>query len=147
MKIWIVVAAMFVAQTAAAVAQTAPTAAQTGQVVSSTGTWAVVGDVQGVPVILTCSLVEADMKLTGTCTDEMKRPHGLAGTKKDNTVSWSFATDYEGSPITVTMVGVLDEAGVKMAGVIGVDPMGVDGTFSATRQAAATPTAVPSTAS
>jgi hypothetical protein len=112
---------------------------------SSTGTWKVVGDVQGVPVILSCSLVEADLKLTGACVDDQKKSHLLAGDVKDQTVTWAFNTEYEGTPITVTLVGVLDPAGAKMAGTIGVDPMGVDGSFVATLVPAAAPATAPAT--
>jgi hypothetical protein len=104
---------------------------------STTGTWAVVGDVMGVPVILTCALVEADHKLSGTCTDDQKRSHALAGVTKDSNVSFAFDTDYEGTPITISMTGVMDDTGGKMSGSIAVAPMAVDGTFSATRQLAA----------
>jgi len=107
----------------------------------STGTWKVVGDVQGVPVILSCSLVEADLKLTGSCVDDQQKSHLLAGDVKDQTVTWAFNTEYEGTPITVTLVGLLDPAGAKMAGTIGVDPMGVDGSFVATLVPAAAPAA------
>jgi hypothetical protein len=107
----------------------------------STGTWKVVGDVQGVPVLLSCSLVEADLKLTGSCVDDQQKSHLLAGGVKDQTVTWAFNTEYEGTPITVTLVGVLDPAGAKMAGTIGVDPMGVDGSFVATLVPAAAPVA------
>ncbi len=109
----------------------------------STGTWKVVGDVQGVPVLLSCSLVEADLKLTGACVDDQQKSHLLAGDVKDQTVTWAFNTEYEGTPITVTLVGVLDPAGAKMAGTIGVDPMGVDGSFTATLVPAEAPVAAP----
>ena len=112
-------------------------AGQAVPVPSTTGTWAVVGDVMGVPVILSCALVEADHKLSGTCTDDQKRPHALAGVTKDSNVSFAFDTDYEGTPITISMTGVMDGAGAKMSGSIAVAPMGVDGTFSATRQVVA----------
>jgi hypothetical protein len=117
----------------------APLAGMTG----STGTWKVIGDVQGVPVILTCSLVQADSKVTGACVDDQSKSHPLTGEVKDQTVSWAFATEYEGSPITVNLSGTIDATGAKMAGTIAVDPMQVDGTFNATLQpttpAAATP--------
>ncbi len=100
----------------------------------STGTWKVVGDVQGVPVILTCSLVEADSKLTGTCVDDQSKSHPITGEVKDQTVSWAFGSEYEGTPITVNLAGTIDATGSKMAGTIAVDPMQVDGSFSATLQ-------------
>jgi len=103
----------------------------------STGTWKVVGDVQGVPVILTCSLVEADSKVTGTCVDDQRKSHAVTGEVKDQTVSWAFSSEYEGTPITVNLAGTIDATGAKMAGTIAVDPMQVDGSFSATLQPSA----------
>ncbi len=123
---------LLVAGLMVAVSSSLPAAGPMTASAGSTGTWKVVGDVQGVPVLLSCSLVEADLKLTGTCVDDQQKSHPLAGGVKDQTVTWAFNTEYEGTPITVTLVGVLDPAGAKMAGTIGVDPMGVDGSFVAT---------------
>jgi len=102
------------------------------------GTWKVVGDVQGVPVNLSCTLVEADSKVTGACVDDQSKSQPVTGEVKDKTVSWAFSSDYEGTPITVNLAGTIDTSGSKMAGTIAVDPMQVDGQFSATLQAVPT---------
>jgi len=104
---------------------------------SSTGTWNVTGDVQGVPVILSCALVEADHKLTGSCVDAENKTHAVTGDVKEMTLTWAFDTEYEGTPITVSLAGTMDATGAKMAGTMFVTPMSVDGTFSAIKQVAA----------
>ena len=125
---------------AAAPASPAPAtpAAPPAAVLPVNGTWKISGDVQGVSVEMSCALtVGADKTITGTCTDNAgsgTTPHPVAGTVKDQTMSWSFNSDYQGTPITIGMSGVVDATGAKMAGTIAVDPMGVDGTFTAVLQ-------------
>jgi hypothetical protein len=101
--------------------------------VPAAGTWAVSGNVQGVPVNLSCALTTAaDMTVSGSCVDSDTKTHAVTGKVKEQTLTWSFNSEYEGSPITVTLTGVVDETGAKMAGTIAVDPMNADGDFSAT---------------
>ncbi len=107
------------------------------------GTWKVVGDVQGVPVNLSCTLAETEGKLSGACIDDQSKSHPVTGEIKDKVVFWAFNSEYEGSPITVNMAGTLDTTGAKMSGTIAVDPMQADGQFSATLQTAP-PAATPS---
>jgi hypothetical protein len=125
------------AQTTAPTAPAAPPAA----VLPASGTWKVTGDVQGVSVAMTCLLtLGADQTITGNCTDNAgssTAPHPVTGTVKDHTLSWSFNSDYQGSPITVGLTGTVDATGGKMAGTIAVDPMSADGDFTAVLQVAA----------
>lgn len=101
--------------------------------VPETGTWTVAGDVQGVPVNLSCVLTLApDMTVGGTCTGDDSKARAVTGKIKDQTLTWSFDSEYEGSPITVTLTGVVDVSGAAMAGTIYVDPVDADGDFSAT---------------
>lgn len=101
--------------------------------VPTMATWVVTGNVQGVPVSLSCSLTTAsDMTVSGSCVDDQSKSHPVKGSLKEQTLTWSFDSEYQGSPITVTLTGVVDETGAKMAGTIYVDPMSADGDFSAT---------------
>ena len=128
-------------------AQTAPAPSVPLKNAAVAGTWTVTGDVQGFPVNLSCVLVQTDAALTGTCVDVNGKTQQIAGTVKGQTAAWAFNSNYEGTPITVTLTGVVDATGARMAGTIGVDPLGADGTFSAALQPAApmaTPTAAPS---
>ncbi|WP_263380266.1 hypothetical protein [Granulicella paludicola] len=120
----------------APVTQAPPTA-----VIPTNGTWKVTGDVQGVSVAMTCALtLGADKAITGTCTDNTgstSTPHPVTGTVKDQTLSWSFNSDYQGTPITVGLTGTVDPTATKMSGTIAVDPMNADGDFTAVLQVAA----------
>jgi hypothetical protein len=103
---------------------------------SAAGTWKVEGDVQGNPVKMTCVLAEADHKLTGTCTgagdDPTARP--LLGQVTDKGLAWRFDSQYQGTPITLTMTGELATGGTKMNGSIAVSPFDAYGTFAAVKQ-------------
>jgi hypothetical protein len=100
--------------------------------VPTTGTWTVTGNVQGTPVNLSCALTTAaDMTVSGSCVGDDTKTHVVTGKVKDQTLTWSFNSEYDGSPITVTLTGVVDDTGAKMAGTISVDPMNADGDFSA----------------
>jgi hypothetical protein len=111
-----------------------PAAKPTPSPLSSTGTWKVSADVQGTPVNLTCTLAEASAKLTGACTGDDGAQRALTGEVTAKGLSWKFDSAYEGSPITVFLSGSLTPDSAKMNGTMSVSPMGVDGTFSATRQ-------------
>ena len=101
--------------------------------VPTIATWVVTGNVQGVPVSLSCALTTAsDLTVSGSCVDDQTKSHPVKGTVKEQVLTWSFDSEYEGSPITVTLTGVVDDTGAKMAGTIYVDPLSADGDFSAT---------------
>ncbi len=103
-----------------------------GAAVPATGTWVVAGNVQGVPVNMSCALtVAADNTVSGSCIGDDTKTRSVTGTVKDQTLTWSFNSEYEGSPITVTLSGVVDDSGAKMSGTIYVDPMNADGDFNA----------------
>jgi hypothetical protein len=104
---------------------------------SAAGTWKVSGDVQGVPVLMTCVLaIDGNQKITGTCTDsDTTNAHAVTGTAKVASLTWTYSSEYQGTPITVTMNGHVDDSTSKMDGTIEVDPFAADGTFSATKQA------------
>lgn len=110
-----------------------------------TGSWKIAGNVQGIPVVVTCAMVETDdLKVTGACVDDQNKSHPMTGLVKDQAISWNYASEYEGTPIVITWTGTLDATGVKMVGTIAVDPFGVDGDFTATMgTAAATPPTTP----
>jgi len=64
---------------------------------------------------------------TGSCksdTGEVK----LTGTVDGKKVTMKFDTEYNGSPLTVTYTGTLDDSG-NVQGDADVEPMGVTGDF------------------
>jgi type 1 fimbria pilin len=100
------------------------------------GNWKVTGDVVGNAVELTCAFTQDGKKLTGSC----RRPGSdkadeIAGEVDDKKVTWKFDTSYNGQSITLTFSGALD-APSKLKGGIDVQPYGVSGEFSATKEEA-----------
>ena len=105
----------------------------------SSGSWKVNGDVEGVPVILTCAIVETDKVVSGSCTSDDGAIHMIKGKVQDKVVTWTFDSTYQGQPILVTLSGTIDTTGLKMTGSIAVDPLQTDGEFTATKQPSVIP--------
>jgi hypothetical protein len=109
-----------------------------------TGTWKIAGNVQGIPVLVTCAMVQTpDLKVTGACVDDQSKSHPMSGIVKDQQLSWNYASEYEGTPIVITWTGTMDATGAAMKGSIAVDPFGVDGDFTATMGATPPPATTP----
>lgn len=99
------------------------------------GDWVLTGDVQGVAVSDVCTLIQTDAKLAGSCSTAGKK-YDATGSVDDKKITIKHAGEYQGDPLTLTYSGVIgDDGGFK--GVIMVDPMGVDGTFTAKKAVAA----------
>ena len=107
------------------IAQTTPPA---------TGTWAVAYEVAGLSITMSCVVTQADAKLTGTCTGDDKVAHPLTGEVKDTSITFKFDKTYDGSPITNTFIAPRGLESGKMTGTMSVAPLGVSGTFTATKQ-------------
>jgi hypothetical protein len=96
------------------------------------GQWSVHNSVAGNDSDQDCKFAVADGKLSGTCDSEGKQVQ-VTGSITGNNVSWSYQTDYEGSPLTVAYSATLDNAD-KISGSIDVQEYGVSGDFTAIRQ-------------
>ena len=102
---------------------------------TATGTWKIDAKVQQTQVAMTCVLAETEHKLTGNCsTGDDTTPRALTGITTAKGLGWRFDTAYQGQPITVSLSGTIAADGGKMNGIMSVAPMGVDGTFVATKQ-------------
>ena len=100
-----------------------------------TGSWHITGSVADNPVDITCALVQKDALLTGSCARKDGKSTDLTGSLKGGSVSWHYATVFNGEPITVTFT--CDKPGEStMAGKITVDPYGTEGAFNATKSGA-----------
>lgn len=102
--------------------------------VNITGVWKVDSETVG-----NVSSVLMPIKQDGTkLTISMKMPDGkevtVTGKVEGKKVTWAFTSEWEGNPLTVNYAGTLDEAGVKITGTSDVQPMGIEGTFVATKQ-------------
>ena len=100
--------------------------------VSLTGTWTVDQDIAGNASSGTVVFKQDGQKLTGV----MKGPDGqelkLTGDVSGNKVTWKYTSEWEGNQLTITFSGTIDPSGTITGSVV-VDPMGVEGTFSAKR--------------
>ena len=83
----------------------------------------------------TCTFTQKDTELTGTCEGDNGKDD-ITGKVQGNKVTWSFKTDYNGSPLTVSYEGKLD-SDAKMTGATHVAEMGLDGDFIAVKDTGA----------
>jgi hypothetical protein len=83
----------------------------------------------------TCTFTQKDTELTGTCEGDNGK-NDITGKVEGNKVTWSFKTEYAGSPLTVSYEGKLDPD-AKMAGATHVAEMGLDGDFTAVKDTGA----------
>jgi hypothetical protein len=95
-----------------------------------TGQWTVHNSIAGNESDQECKFVQTENKLTGTCGVEEKEVR-ITGSIDGNKVTWKYESEYNGSPLTLTYTGTLDDSG-KIAGSVDVDPFGVTGDFTAT---------------
>jgi hypothetical protein len=111
-------------------------AAPAADEVSASGLWKVDGEVMGTPVKMTCTLIETDRKLSGTCAGAADgfTAHKIAGQVKAQKAEFHFQTSFGGNPIMLIVNGTLNEDCSKMEGNLDVEPMAVGGSFEAVRE-------------
>jgi hypothetical protein len=100
-----------------------------------TGDWTIAGEVQGVGVDEVCTFVQTEAKLAGSCELTGKK-YDTTGTVDGKKVVFKHGGEYNGDALTLTYTGVMAEDG-SLSGSIYVDPMAVDGSFSAKKKVAA----------
>jgi len=96
---------------------------------SVTGKWKVHSSIAGNDSDVNCSFTQSGGDLSGSC----QGPQGdvkVTGKVDGKKVSWWYQMDYNGSPLTMTNMGILDAG--KITGTVTVDPFGVSGDMSAT---------------
>lgn len=98
---------------------------------SLSGTWQIKGDVVGNPLDQACEIKQAGATLSGTCTGQAGEKLPLTGEVKDGKVVFKYASDYQGTALTIVFTSTASTA-KQLKGSIEVQPMGVTGTFSAT---------------
>ena len=100
-----------------------------------TGSWTVDNDIAGNTSTAPVVFKQEGNKLTGV----IKMPEGkelaISGEIKDQKVSWKYDTEWEGNPLTMAYTGTIDASGA-MSGTVEVQPMGVEGTFTAKKSEA-----------
>jgi hypothetical protein len=97
---------------------------------SISGKWTVHANIAGNESEALCTFTQKDTELTGTCKTD--NGEGQAAGKVDGTkVTWSYKSEYNGSPLTVKYSGTFDSAANKISGAVDVEEFGVDGDFTA----------------
>ncbi len=95
-----------------------------------TGQWQVHSTIAGNENNLTCTFHTKEQDLTGTCTSDNGTVN-ITGKIDDKKVTWSYKSDYNGSPLTVNYEGKR-ESGTKITGTVTVAEFSVDCDFTAT---------------
>lgn len=99
------------------------------------GTWTLNGDVEGVTYTATCIFAQKDNVVTGNCGDG-KVTHELKGKIVGDIITFTHDSTYNDDAITMNYTGKIGTDG-KFTGSVEVEPYGSDGTFTATKTAAA----------
>lgn len=105
--------------------------------VNITGVWKVDSETVGNTSSALMPFKQDGTKLTATMKSAEGKEMTVTGKVEGKKVTWSFTSDWEGNPLTITYVGTLDDAGVKMTGTSDVQPMGIEGSFVAEKQTGA----------
>jgi hypothetical protein len=93
------------------------------------GKWNVHLSIAGNDSDTMCVFTQKEADLTGSCTSDGVE-HPLTGKVDGQVFTWSYKSDYQGSPLTVKYKGSLDPSATKLKGTVVVDEFGVDGDFS-----------------
>ena len=107
-----------------------------------TGKWKVHASIAGNDNDALCTFTQTGNDLSGTCAAAMGSTK-ITGKRDGKKVTWSYNSEYNGTPLTVKYDGTLDSG--KIAGGVTVDPFGATGDFTATAapDTANEPAAVP----
>lgn len=95
-----------------------------------TGKWSIHNSIAGNEGDQSCMLVQAENKLTGTCTSQDKGVQ-IIGSVDGNKVTWKYGSDYNGSPLTLIYTATPDDSS-KITGNVEAQPFGVSDDFTAT---------------
>jgi hypothetical protein len=97
--------------------------------VSLSGKWTIHLNVEGNESNPECTFIQKDSDLSGSCaTENGDKP--LAGKVDGQKITWSYDSEYEGTPLTVKFSGTIDSAATKLVGSVSVEQFGVDGDFT-----------------
>lgn len=94
------------------------------------GKWSVHTSISDTEHDQTCTFVQKGESLTGACTLDQGSAN-LTGTVEGASVTWKYASEYQGTPFTATYQGKLD--GNTITGTTDIDAFNVSGEFTATR--------------
>lgn len=97
---------------------------------SLSGKWRIHSNISGNENDQTCTFTQTDNDLAGSCTTDsgVAKVTGKIDGKK---VTWSFKSEYNGSPLTVNYEGTVNSE-TKISGTVNVPEYSADGDFTAT---------------
>ena len=98
---------------------------------SIAGKWQVHTSISGNESDAVCTFAQKDDALTGNCASD-RGTFEITGKINGTKVTWSYKSDYNGTPLTVKYDGAVDAA-AGMKGSVAVPEFNVDGNFTATR--------------
>jgi hypothetical protein len=97
---------------------------------SLTGKWILHYSISGNDGDLDCTFNQTDQDITGACKHEAGNV-SVTGKVQDKGVTLQYKTEYNGEELTVIYTGKFESA-EKISGTVMVQPMGVEGDFTAT---------------
>lgn len=97
---------------------------------SIAGKWQVHTSISGNESDAVCTFAQKDDALTGNCASD-RGTFEITGKINGTKVTWSYKSDYNGTPLTVKYDGAVDAA-AGMKGSVAVPEFNVDGNFTAT---------------
>jgi hypothetical protein len=98
---------------------------------SVAGKWQIHNNIAGNESDMACDWTQKDSDLAGTCSSD----HGninITGKIDGKNVSWTYKSEYNGGPITLTYKGTLGSAN-SISGTVAVEEYSVEGDFTATQ--------------
>ena len=106
----------------------AAVAANAADAPSLNGKWKIHISVAGNERDAECTFTQKDTDLSGSCTSDQGATQ-FSGKVDGAKVSWTYKSDYQGTPITLNYQGTLDSA--KITGTVEVPEYSVAGDFTA----------------
>jgi hypothetical protein len=95
------------------------------------GKWQIHNNIAGNESDQACTFTQKGNELTGSCSSDQGVVN-ITGKVDEKKVTWTYKSEYNGSPITLNYQGSLDSA-TKIAGTVNVAEYGADGDFTATQ--------------
>ncbi len=95
------------------------------------GKWSVHSSIAGNESDQSCTWSQKDSDLSGTCTSDRGNVT-ISGKVDGKKVTWSYKSEYNGTPLTVSYEGTLDSE-TKISGTVTVPEFSADGNFTATQ--------------
>jgi hypothetical protein len=94
-----------------------------------TGKWTIHQSIAGNESDMTCTFVQTDAKLTGSCKGDKEIP--ITGGVDGDKVTWKYDTDHDGTSLTLTYTATMSHSDT-FSGNVDVQPFSITGDFTAT---------------